>query len=147
MIIAKIQQDFFTQNSDLLEILDKGDARGYGIAVVSIGDGLKFGIPLRSNMRHKSGFKTVDTKGLDYSKAILIDDDSHIGSTFRIPTNEYKQIQDREHFITSKFQKYVDKYIKSFQKNDANALKSYQFSTLQNYHVELGCNIPDTGVQ
>lgn len=140
MQIAKIKQAFFNQNDYLIEALDKGASRGYGIAVVTIGDGLKFGIPLRSNMKHQAGFKTVERKGLDYSKAILIEDDGHIGNTFKIPADEYKKIQDKEHFITNKFQKYVDKYIKSVKKADANALREYSFSTLQNYHVQLGCN-------
>lgn len=41
MQIAKIKQAFFNQNDDLIEALDKGAGRGYGIAVVTIGDGLK----------------------------------------------------------------------------------------------------------
>ena len=136
MQIAKIKQAFFTQNDSLIEALDKGAGRGYGIAVVTIGNGLKFGIPLRSNMKHRGGFQTVEKKGLDYSKAILIDDDNHIGSTFNIPADEYKKIQDKEHFITRRFQKYVEKYIKSVKKADANVLEEYRFSTLQNYHVQ-----------
>jgi len=140
MQIAKINQAFFTQNNGLIEALDEKAGRGYGIAVVTIGNGLKFGIPLRSNMKHKEGFTTVERKGLDYSKAILIDNDAHIGSTFKIPADEYKKIQDREHFITGKFQKYVEKYIRSVKKADANVLREYRFSTLQNYHAQLGCN-------
>lgn len=139
MQIAKIKQAFFDSNSGLVEILDKGAGRGYGIAVISIGDNLKFGIPLRSNMKHKSGFNTVESKGLDFSKAVLIEDDAHIGSTFKIPAKEYKKIQDKEHFITSKFQKYVETYIKGVNKKDDNILRGYTFSTLQNYHQVLGC--------
>jgi protein AbiQ len=139
MQIAKIERAFFNNNAGLVEILDKGAGRGYGIAVITVGDNLKFGIPLRSNMKHKSGFITVERKGLDFSKAILIEDDAHIGTTFKIPAEEYKRIQDRAHFITGRFQKYVDKYIKSVNKKDPHVLWEYRFSTLQNYHDVLGC--------
>ena len=49
---------FLEQN--LSEIMQKVD-RGYGIITIEIKD-LKFAIPLRSNLNHKNGFKTVRNK-------------------------------------------------------------------------------------
>lgn len=140
MKISKIKKSFFDDNQGLVEILDKGENRGYGIAIVYISNCIKFGIPLRSNMRHKSGFKTVDQKGLDYSKAIIIPDDKYIDSVFNIPSDEYKKIQDTENFINKKFKKYVERYIKAINNKDENIIWEYRFSTLQNYHTELGCS-------
>lgn len=135
MKLAKLEQVFFTQNAHLVEVLHK--QRGYGIVVISVAGGLTFGIPLRSHIKHGACFRTVGDAGLDYSKALMITDPAHLGGSFKIPPNEYVKIADREIFITQRFEKYVEKYISGVRKNDANILREYQYSTLQNYHVEL----------
>ena len=136
MKLAKLEQVFFVQNSHLVEVLHK-EKRGYGIVVVSFAGGLTFGIPLRSHIKHSACFRTVGEAGLDYSKAVIITDKSHIGGAFKIPPNEYVKIADREIFITQRFEKYVGKYIIAVRKVDKNVLREYQYSTLQNYHTEL----------
>ncbi|MGC9445659.1 type III toxin-antitoxin system TenpIN family toxin [Cereibacter johrii] len=146
MQLVKLKEEFFAANTHLVEVLDKdhegrwdkAKVRGYGIAVVQISGGLTFGIPLRSHIHHNECYRTNDKKGLDYSKAVLIADDSHIGDPFRIPTDEYIKLADHEHFITGRFEKYVLGYIKALQKNDENILRRYKYSTLQNYHHQLG---------
>jgi protein AbiQ len=144
--IAKLKDDFFSENDDLVEALHQGSSgdvslgktRGYGVVVVRLEGGLLFGIPLRSNIKHKERFSTVDRKGLDYSKAVLISDEDHISQEpFNIPQNEYVMIVDREMHIREKFEKYIKKYIKAAKANDLNVLREYRFSTLQNYHVQL----------
>lgn len=145
MLIQKLEDLFFEENTHLVEVLDKRQGkwdgekkRGYGILLIELKN-LRFGIPLRSHINHQSCFKTTADKGLDFSKAVLLVKDDYISEApFMIPADEFIKIKDRTHFIQGKFSKYVDKYVKSVQRQDANALRSYRFSTLCNYHSELG---------
>nr|WP_323861534.1 hypothetical protein [Xenorhabdus sp. 3] len=59
---------------------------------------------------------------------------------FLIPAEQHKKIQGKECFITNKFEKYVEKYIKAVKTSDKHVLNSleYRFTTLQNYHNQLG---------
>lgn len=147
MELRKLSESFYAQNTHLVEVLDKtnnswtgGKTRGYGIVVVEVA-GLKFGIPLRSNMNHRFGFITVSSekKGLDYTKAVLLSKDEYISDAeFAIPTAEYIAIKDNTDDIAKEFNKFVNKYVRAAKNNDANVLNYYRYSTLKNYHVELG---------
>jgi protein AbiQ len=145
--IVKLEEAFFKETADLVEALHTGaggdraaeKTRGYGVVIVRIENGLLFGIPLRSHITHSSAFITAGTKGLDYTKAVLIKNESHVSrSAFHIPQNEFVRIADREQFIRERFEKYIKKYIKAAKAGDRNILREYRFSTLQNYHDELG---------
>ena len=117
------------------------------MVVISINN-LSFAIPLRSKIKHKSSYitvrsnqKGVEGKGLDFTKALLITEPKYISHLlFKISADEHKKLANKEHYITSKFEKYVSKYITAIQKSDHNVLQSsnYRFSTLCNYHAELG---------
>ncbi|MFC0170870.1 type III toxin-antitoxin system TenpIN family toxin [Pseudoduganella danionis] len=146
MLLHKLENAFFNENEHLVEVLDKDKSgwniqnktRGYGILVVNINN-LRFGIPLRSHIKHKDCYRTGDTKGLDYSKAVLLVRDEYISDdAFMIPQNEFLKIKEHAHFIEQKFNKYILHYIEAVNKNDVNVLRAYRFSTLQNYHRELG---------
>lgn len=145
MLLLKLQPLFFDENHHLVEVLDKqaGDwdgakERGYGILVISHND-LRFGIPLRSRIKHKNCFITTGTKGLDYQKSVLLLKDAYLSTQpFTIPTDEYVKIVDRTQHISAQFEKYVSRYVKGVQRGDENILRNYRFSTLQNYHEALG---------
>ena len=90
MKISKLLPVFYQNNSHLLETLDgngnPGDKnRGYGVVIIQINTNMLFGIPLRSHLSHKHGYKTIGDKGLDYSKAVLIGNPAFIGQAFNIP--------------------------------------------------------------
>jgi protein AbiQ len=147
MKIVKLDQSFFIENKDLAESMHSslgGDEsqekiRGYGVVTIRLQGGLLFGIPLRSHIAHKSAFKTVGYKGLDYSKAVLLEKPEYVSKKqFSIPQDEFDRIVDKELFIRERFEKYVKKYITGATSNDKNILREYQYSTLQNYHVVLG---------
>jgi protein AbiQ len=149
--IVKLKDVFFQENGDLVESLHHGTGgdvaagktRGYGVVTIRIEGGLLFGIPLRSHIKHKSAFITEDTKGLDYSKAVLIKNNDHVSQDpFTIPQHEYVRIADRELHIRERFEKYVKKYIKGANAGDKNILNEYRYSTMQNYHVELKITSP-----
>jgi protein AbiQ len=152
MKVVKLSNLFYDENKHLVEVLDKdvrtgewyeNKVRGYGIVLVEI-LGLKFGIPLRSKIHHNECFKvdkdglTENVKtGLDFSKAILLDKEEYIFNTYKIPLLQLNVLRDKEYIIGTKFKKYVNKYIKAVKKQDEHKLKTYKFSTLQNYHTEL----------
>ncbi|MDV7431417.1 type III toxin-antitoxin system TenpIN family toxin [Acinetobacter baumannii] len=149
--LKKLTEEFYNNNPNLVEALDGGwsaaaKVRGYGIVVISI-NSLTFGIPLRSHVRHKQAFFTDITqdpkgatrKGLDFSKAVLIQEDRYLDTaSFKIPVNEFDRIQDNHQHIVDKFTKYVEKYMRAVSKSDENILRIYSYSTLKNYHKELG---------
>jgi protein AbiQ len=144
--VVKLKDEFFERNTNLVESLHhgiKGDvaagkSRGYGVVTIRLEGGLLFGIPLRSHIKHKAAFITEGTKGLDYSKAVLITNSDHVSQDpFTIPQQEYVKIADRELHIRERFEKYVKKYIKGATSGDKNILNEYRYSTMQNYHAEL----------
>jgi protein AbiQ len=154
MQLRKLDNSFYEENSHLIQVLDNhngnwqaGKTRGYGIVVIEF-KGLKFAIPLRSNIKHKAAYITVRStepsikgKGLDYSKALFISQERYISSEiFKIPPEEHKKLLNKEHHITTQFTKYVEHYVKAMSKVDKNILQSneYRYTTLQNYHLELG---------
>lgn len=145
MRIVKLSDTFFEENSHLLEVMDKTDKgwelkkkRGYGIVIIHYNQ-LTFGIPLRSHLMHKSGFKTSENKGLDYTKAELLNKAQYITNiSFIIPNNEYLKIQEKSFHIRHQFEKYIQKYIKGKMRGDINIINQYKYSTLVNYHKELG---------
>lgn len=156
MKLVKLDNSFYRDNAHLKEALDNhrgnwtsGKVRGYGIVVIKINN-LTFAIPLRSNIRHKASYIVKRSteqgglgKGLDYSKALLITNRSYIltNEPFMIPPDEHKRLSNKGSHIRNSFEKYVYKYIAAVKKNDQNILCSnlYRYSTLQNYHRELGC--------
>jgi protein AbiQ len=147
MELRKLENLFYEENAHLVEVMDKSagkwnddKTRGYGIVVIEAGE-LRFGIPLRSGIRQEHAFITVagTGKGLDYSKAVLLLKDEYISEiAFKIPDAEFVRIKEKSHRITLEFTKYVKHYKKGVANADRNVLRPYKFSTLQNYHKELG---------
>ena len=154
MLLKKLSSSFYKENMHLEEALDNidgkwkaGKVRGYGVVIISINN-LLFAIPLRSKIKHKAAHFTVRSstsgikgKGLDFSKSLLILKKEYISdSPFKIPSTEHKNLKDKVLYITAKFEKYVNKYIAAIEKGDINILRSneYRFTTLVNYHSELG---------
>lgn len=155
--LRQLTDEFYKENTHLERILDKekdssvfnNKGRGYGVVIIEK-FGKKFGIPLRSSMTHKFCFPTkierdneknkTYRKGLDYTKAVILEKDSYISTrSFKIPSEEFDKINDSQHMIEKQFSKFVDDYIKAYKKNDQNVLgQKYRDSSLINYHEELG---------
>ena len=136
MKIQQLTPAFYKDKAHLVELLTKN--RGYGLVLLPLNN-IDFGIPLRSRMTHRHGFNTVGEKGLDYGKAVIFDDPTYVSVLpFKIPVDEYKIINANEKRIQREFEHYVDRYVSAVQKNDTRILGFYQYSTLQNYHKELG---------
>ncbi|TPW31036.1 hypothetical protein FJU08_10290 [Martelella alba] len=146
MEIRKLTNVFYDENTHLAEVLDKSDGewtpqktRGYGVVLIEFRE-LRFGIPLRSHIKHKHCFLTVETKGLDYSKAVLLIKDAYISErSFKIPNSENTLIRQKSHFIRVQFEKYVQGYVAAIRADNHSVIaRRYMFSTLVNYHAELG---------
>ncbi|MGB0732195.1 MAG: type III toxin-antitoxin system TenpIN family toxin [Pontibacterium sp.] len=152
MDLRKLDKSFYPANLHLEQALDLVDGkwipnkvRGHSVVLISVNN-LTFGIPLRSNIRHTASHPTQGThgsphKGLDYSKALLISKPEFISDEiFRIPNAERTRLKNKAFFITRKFEQYVKKYIKAVNTNNTNIINSeaYRFTTLRNYHQELG---------
>lgn len=150
MKLRKLDVSFYPAHTHLVQALDnedgnwiQGKIRGYGIAVIDF-RGLTFAIPLKSKITHNAAYFTKNKGikgGLDFSKALLIKDNSFISNEiYKIDAEQHKKLQGKEKFIVDKFNKYVEKYIKAASKLDKNILQSqeYRYTTLQNYHSDFG---------
>ncbi len=143
--LRTLTDQFYADNKGLQEALDgsnDGKVRGYGIVVIDL-NGLVFGIPLRSHLNHKFGFVSERSegvkKGLDYTKALLIKKEEYVSRAYKIPTPEFTpHINDNKEKIQEDFNKFVNRYIEANVKKDENILRNYRYSTLKNYHKELG---------
>lgn len=142
--LRTLTDQFYADNKGLQEALDgsnDGKVRGYGIVVIDL-NGLVFGIPLRSHLNHKFGFVSERSegvkKGLDYTKALLIKKEEYVSRAYKIPTPEFTHINDKKEKIQEDFNKFVNRYIEANVKKDENILRNYRYSTLKNYHKELG---------
>lgn len=159
MDLKKLDQSFFADNPVLIQALDfdmnantwlsKDKVRGHGIVQIQLNN-LTFAIPVRSNIQHGESFilevnrhdKRYKGMGLDYSKAVLIKDLSHISHENFVLRSKHagKKLIGKEEHIKNKFGHYVKKYINAVESKDTHILNSieYRFTTLVNYHTELG---------
>ncbi|WP_010243752.1 type III toxin-antitoxin system TenpIN family toxin [Acetivibrio cellulolyticus] len=114
--------------------------RPYVMLTVNI-NGVVFGIPLRSGINHPNALWTNKQNhcGADYSKAVLIPDDSYIDSRNPyIRPEEHRVLIQKEHQLKIGFDKYINEYKKALKDIhiDRNKLIC-KYSTLQYYHKEL----------
>lgn len=145
--VVQLTAAFEAANPSLKEAVhDKN--RGYGIVAITY-NGLTFGIPLRTNLSHKNGviLDTIEkngrsyNRGLDYTKAVLIRNPLiEIGDVFFVPHDQKAKLITTKDMIINQFQKYVAGYVSAVQREKHNTLSGpmYRYSTLVNYHAELG---------
>jgi len=145
MDIRPLKQDFYNQ---LIigkpQVLQKN--RGYGVVSITIND-LIYAIPLRSNLNHTNGFKTISMEiegqivwnGLDYSKALIVESDNIGTTSFNTKyQEEFDKIQENKDKIKSEFEIYVSNYIKCVERGTSSTDRRFKFTTLQYFHSELG---------
>lgn len=119
--------------------------RSYIVFLIQV-DNHTFAIPFRTNMNHKYGYifltsgrKTNSKAGLDFTKAVLVDDFSMLGAEAIIDNKERLEISEKHFFIRKKFIVYYENY-KRYLKHELNEYqsKAYYYSTLKYFHKELG---------
>ncbi|MEH0344714.1 hypothetical protein [Vibrio cholerae] len=139
----KVEQDLDFDSQ--LGTWNSSKTRGHGIVKITI-NGLTFAIPVRSYIKHNASYilevnrqdRTIKGMGLDYSKALLIRDDSHVTDDVFVLRNKKsgKKLIGKEEHITSQFQKYVEKYIDAVKRNDANI---YPFNLKMQVSISENC--------
>ena len=109
-------------------------------------EGNTFAIPFRTNISHTNCYKfknstrpTDSVTGLDYTKAVVVNNNAHIGEPARINDKEYVELNDRYGVIVSGFRKFISDYVK--YANGASSYyneKKFKYTTLRYFHTELG---------
>ena len=121
--------------------------RPYVVMLVDI-DNNKFALPLRSNIRHNFCYKfkcssrvTFSATGIDFTKAVVVNDSSMIGLPATMDKGEYIELSKKFYFIRQQFKRYLAGYI-AYRKSNGNAnehtRKRYIHCTLQYFDNELG---------
>ncbi|PKM51707.1 MAG: hypothetical protein CVV02_05435 [Firmicutes bacterium HGW-Firmicutes-7] len=135
-----LTKDFFNDHKDLKEIEIK-NTRPYIMINVNINN-IEFALPLRSGITHKHCYFTnkADNCGVDYSKSVIIDDEKYIDSKKPyIRSNEFKVLKGKDHIIKKRMEKYILDYMKAISKKHIREYNDLcRYSTLQNYHTEIG---------
>ncbi len=106
-------------------------------------DGVQYAIPLRSDIHHPHVLWTDKQNhcGIDFSKAVVIKDDSFIDLSIEphLRQNEFDALRGKDYKIKSKMEKYIADYKKAkkdLSKPINQMLVSY--STLQYFEKEIG---------
>ncbi len=113
------------------------------IQIYVVIDGIQYAVPLRSDIHHPHVFWTDKANhcGVDFSKAVVITDDSYIdlNTDPRIRQNEFNALRGKDYKIKVKPEKYIEDYKKA--KLDLSNLRNQQlvkYSTLQYFEKEIG---------
>ncbi len=141
-----LTEDFYNKYNynDYPEIESKSN-RPYMVLLIQVEDNT-FAIPFRTNVKHNNCYKfehssrpTDSITGLDYSKAVIINDNKYIGAAARINDMEYTELDANCHIIIKQFTSFVRNYIKYANGNlNKYQAKKYKYTTLKYFHKELG---------
>lgn len=125
--------------------IERKNIRPYIVIILKYNDNT-FAIPFRTNITHnvcykfnESGRDTKYKTGIDYSKAVIVNDNTFIGEKANIDDKEYLELKKNFYKIRKKFLRYVDDYISLMHKEKKYVNeKNYKYSTLKYFHKELG---------
>lgn len=121
--------------------IEQKSARPY-IMVKIVLNGVLFGVPLRSNIKHPHVLWTDKENhcGVDFSKAVVLSDPDYIDTSKKpyIRPNEFKSLKGKEFIIQTKLKKYIEDYknAKEHQEIPRNQLL-VRYSTLQYFEEFL----------
>lgn len=126
-----LSDKFYQAYGHLPEVLSK-KTRPYACLAVEI-DGIQFAIPFRHHIRHKHAFITYGECGLDYTKAVVIEDWSMVAAALpTIEQKEFNYLKGKDAMIEAGMRRYCKLIRKAQQYADnphyANILK---FSALR----------------
>lgn len=122
--------------------MEQKQSRPYIQVYVEI-DGVQYAIPLRSDIHHPHVLWT-DKKnhcGVDFSKAVVIKDESYIDLSVEpyLRQNEFDALRGKDFKIKSKMEKYIADYKKA-KKDLSKPINQMlvKYSTLQYFEKEIG---------
>ena len=137
-----LTKEFSDKYKECLE-LEKKENRPYACTTLINCLGMTFSVPFRSNIHPEYALFTnkEKTKGLDLSKAVVINDYEKFVDTVTkvyISDDEYKVLLGKENFLSKKLETYIKKYKKALKNPDIpkNSIL-LKYSTLQYFHKEL----------
>lgn len=144
--LNKLSMDFY-MNYPAIQYaeIEYKPSRPYVVMVIEI-TGNKFALPLRTNIRHNYCYKfkntgrdTQSSTGIDFTKAVIVNDEKYIGVPTTIDNKEYVELMNKFYFVIKKFRNYLQGYI-DYRRNggDEFTARKYQFTTLQYFERELG---------
>ncbi len=130
-----LTQEFYDKYAECAEILDKDD-RPYALMQFEL-NGIKFGIPIRHHVNHPFSFKTIEDRGIDYTKAVVIEKDEYISETNAIiDTVEWRILAKNEAKIRYEFKKYLNQYKRALKHKDNPRSEKYlKYSALQYFDI------------
>ena len=143
-----LTEEFYANHLHLYKEMEKKNDRPYLHLLIEY-KGKKTVIPFRHHISHKYCYPTSPVikgqcQGLDYSKALIIDE-KYIDNTRNplVSKEEFSIIKSNIKTIHFNFEKYVNKYIKAFNKiNEGKGHKEHydicKYSCLQYFHKEIG---------
>jgi len=100
-----LENNFYNDYSNCTEILKKSN-RPYAVFLIKLNN-LTFAVPVRSHITHKYSIKTIENKGLDFSKAVIINNiqryisKKHERSGAFAACHTYSRYKRRTFFLTS----------------------------------------------
>ncbi len=105
-------------------------------------NGIKFAIPLRSDIHHPHVLWTDKRNhcGVDFSKAVVITDEKYIDKTCEphLRQNEFDALRGKDFKIKQKMLKYIDKYKRAKMEPEKSVNKVLlKYSTLQYFEEYL----------
>lgn len=140
-----LSENFYSDyNSIKYPEIEQKSSRPYMVLLVEL-YGNTFAIPFRTNIRHNycykfksSGRPSDAVTGLDFTKAVIVNNQDYIGSPATIDNKEYIELSKKHYFIIKKFKNYVDGYIEYLNgcSNYFNN-KKYKYSTLTYFQREI----------
>ena len=144
--IKQLSEKFYLDYSQVKfpEILHKED-RPYIVFVIKINDNT-FAVPFRTNITHNQSYRFKNTNkqtnshtGLDFSKAVIVNEERYLGKKTFIDDAEYIELENKIKFIIQKFTVYVNNYIKYIKSNNTKMIEmKYKYSSIQYFNKELG---------
>lgn len=116
MRIILLSDKFYRLYGGCKEIMQK-KSRPYACLTVTINN-VVFAIPFRHHISHKYAFITKNNYGLDYTKAVVIVDNTYISGILpQIDQDEFNAIKGKDALILNGMKKYISLYKKAKQHN------------------------------
>ena len=128
MAFFYLTPEFYEKYKNCKEILQK-EKRPYAVHLIRCNN-LTFAIPVRSNINHNFSYKTIGSKGLDFTKTVIITDEKYLSDNKAVINHEeYLKLDKNRKFIEKKMLSYLKIYKKALKTPDTN--KNNDFSCLR----------------
>ena len=101
MAFFYLTSEFYEKYKNCKEILQK-QKRPYAVHLIRYNN-LTFAIPVRSNINHNFSYKTIGSKGLDFTKTVIITDEKYLSDNKAVINHEeYLKLDKNRKFINRK---------------------------------------------